>query len=819
MTDESKLAWPLLVELRTRITTQELHLRAGVEQAALDSLVAFFKQTRQLMAQCPTSPKTSELMLTALNAHIRPFTARWHAHAQAGRLGSADQRYLFRNELRQLQLRLRGVADQLAVLAVPPEGEPPVTQPLSMKLPAAAAQATGRLAGGISGQPETGGVSASEAAQLNAAERAQVIKRRRENAESSPGEGGESTGAIHDLTGLAISGGGIRSSTFALGVVQQLARRGYLRQFDYLSTVSGGGYIGSFITAALSSNTAHAGLAPAQAPFGGPGDAESAAVRHLRNHSKYLVEGGIRSFAEILFLLTHGVLVTLLLVLPWVMLLAWVYLHWPLATQWRVAASWAMLALGVGFALAYTAGLRRLRTPRLSSSLGGSLLLMLGFLLLLLWLPAGRSMVAGEAWKWAVAAVLLIPALGLVRLRLKPQGALAAVVDGLLRATGPLLFVALFYVCSDVLGSSFAISTGPWVQLAAVIVLIAAGNFLVDLNAASPHGYYRSRLARTYLVAPGVSPQAPIASNSDLKLSATTDTGPIHLINAALNCPGSDDPALRGRGSVNFVFSRHHCGSSLSGWHSTAEWEKSDPNLDLGTAMAISGAAAAPNMGQLTDRRFTMLLAMLNIRLGYWLRQPGQWRRRPVSNYFLQELFGSMHHRQALLNVSDGGHFENLAVYELLRRRCRTIVAIDGECDPRHSFGGLLNLVRLAKIDFNIEIQLDLSDLRLDSSGHSAAHFITCRIMYPEGEGTLVYAKLSMTGNESEYLKAYRNQNPSFPHDSTAQQLYSEAQWEAYRALGDHVGAALFAPHFFASGQAPDELVAWADSLYQTLSR
>jgi len=76
-----------------------------------------------------------------------------------------------------------------------------------------------------------------------------------------------------------------------------------------------------------------------------------------------------------------------------------------------------------------------------------------------------------------------------------------------------------------------------------------------------------------------------------------------------------------------------------------------------------------------------------------------------------------------------------------------------------------------------------------------------------------------MTGNESEYLKAYRNQNPSFPHDSTAQQLYSEAQWEAYRALGDHVGADLFAPHFFASGQAPDELVAWADSLYQTLSR
>jgi hypothetical protein len=426
----------------------------------------------------------------------------------------------------------------------------------------------------------------------------------------------------------------------------------------------------------------------------------------------------------------------------------------------------------------------------------------------------------GEApWKWAAAVALLVPLLGLARLRLTSQRLLSGLMDAFLKASGPLLLALLLYVCSDVLRLGESQPFIRWIWLAVIVALIGAANYWVDLNAASPHGYYRSRLARTYLVAPGATPQAPLEHLSDLKLSSMGDKGPVHLINAALNCPGSDEPALRGRGSVNFVFSRRYCGSSLSGWRPTPEWEKADPHLDLGTAMAISGAAAAPNMGHLTDRRFTFLLAMLNIRLGYWLRQPKRARVGLASLYFLRELTGSMHHRHAQLNVSDGGHFENLAIYELLRRRCRTIVAIDGECDPDHSFGGLLNLVRLSKIDFNIELRPDLTDLKLDAQGLSQAHFITCRIVYPEGgEGTLVYVKLSMTGNESEYLKAYRHQNPSFPHDSTSQQLYGEAQWEAYRALGDHVGEDLFARHFYPEGQPPGELVAWADTLRSTLA-
>src|SRR5262245_55182460 len=60
-------------------------------------------------------------------------------------------------------------------------------------------------------------------------------------------------GAVHRLeekqSALCISGGGIRSATFALGILHGLARCGLLQRFHYLSTVSGGGYIGGWLTA------------------------------------------------------------------------------------------------------------------------------------------------------------------------------------------------------------------------------------------------------------------------------------------------------------------------------------------------------------------------------------------------------------------------------------------------------------------------------------------------------------------------------------------------------------------------------------------
>ena len=238
------------------------------------------------------------------------------------------------------------------------------------------------------------------------------------------------------------------------------------------------------------------------------------------------------------------------------------------------------------------------------------------------------------------------------------------------------------------------------------------------------------------------------------------------------------------------------------------EWESLDGHLDLGTAMAISAAAASPQMGANTISGISYLLAILNIRLNYWAavpRKPGnpdklrkpRWLLRmltPGASYFFKELTGLfMNENSSYLNLSDGGHVENLAIYELLRRRCKFIIAIDGEADPERTFGGLLKIVHLANIDLGVRIEPDLEELRKDKSGNSRSHFLLCKIDYGQGrQGLLLYIKSSMTGNETEFLQKYRAEHPSFPHESTADQLFDEAQFEAYRALGEHVGEDLF---------------------------
>lgn len=259
---------------------------------------------------------------------------------------------------------------------------------------------------------------------------------------------------------------------------------------------------------------------------------------------------------------------------------------------------------------------------------------------------------------------------------------------------------------------------------------------------------------------------------------------------------------MQGRLTDFFLFSPAYCGSPLIGYSETQQWEHADPDLDLGTAMAISGAAASPLMGLGTARYLSFWMALLNLRLGYWVRKPdprvGVCGDAPGLGFLLREMIGRIDERKRYLNVTDGGHVENLGVYELLRRRCKFIIAIDGEQDPSMTFHALTNLQRMATIDLGVTIDIDLSDLRLREKGLSRSHFQFCRIRYPlePGEqqaiGYLLYLKLSLTGNEGEFLGRYRLDEPAFPHHSTANQFFTEVQFEAYRALGEHVGDKLF---------------------------
>lgn len=637
----------------------------------------------------------------------------------------------------------------------------------------------------------------------------------------------------------------------------------------------------------------------------------------------------------------------------------------------------------------------------------------------------------------------------------------------------------------------------PWIDAPWKFLLVMALEIwgfcwlAVDVNLTAVLGLYRDRLAAAYLVGEDTGGDVDIEEDIDLHdlcLHEALSVAPYHLINAAHNLQASRDISIRERNSDFFIFSKRFVGGARTGYCRSESLEKVFPQMDLATAMAISAAAAAPNMGANTSRATVALLTLLNVRLGYWIPNPGllsgalaehdlklkdpkeraeslaRWAsalpgvaaqdlpaieerlRRMVdaaelpaakrlgngnlgfsfSEVFAEELeevkarwanayaepskvrepirstrpspdnglvglafsgggirsatlnmgivqaleragvfdhadyissvsgggyFGSsvstlmraktrLHSevsgttdvardgeyvtitvtgettrsyrfregvtlspeveagrveagdpltthfveraglpqrfawrvRPAALrkemvsqvdevsewvNLSDGGHLENLATFELLRRRCRFIIVGDGAADPLMYFKNLATLLRYARIDLGIEIDIDLDDLRLRDPAarllregedpldvstptqrplNSLRHFAIGKIYYPkpdggreETPGHLLYFKSSCTGDEEEIIQQYRNTHPSFPHESTADQFFDEGQFEAYRALGQHMGekALEYAPNggedrfdaWFGEGRTvSDYFAAWFTAMAPALA-
>lgn len=254
--------------------------------------------------------------------------------------------------------------------------------------------------------------------------------------------------------------------------------------------------------------------------------------------------------------------------------------------------------------------------------------------------------------------------------------------------------------------------------------------------------------------------------------------------------------------------------------------------LPLSVWVGVSGAAFSTGLGARTNIGLSLLAGLFNVRLGYWWDSGVDPARRTgaVRGRWLSRVLGGAFHRLLPLYyylcselvarfpgvarrrwyLSDGGHFENLGAYELIRRRLSLIVVLDGEADPRMAFGGLANLVRKARIDFDTEIDFGASLDGLCRSKRpcgfeepvSAAHVAVASVAYPARDGrpvargTLIYVKASLTGDEDADLLEYARAHPAFPHEPTADQFFDEAQWESYRRLGYHIGrgVALAAP-------------------------
>ena len=147
---------------------------------------------------------------------------------------------------------------------------------------------------------------------------------------------------------------------------------------------------------------------------------------------------------------------------------------------------------------------------------------------------------------------------------------------------------------------------------------------------------------------------------------------------------------------------------------------------------------------------------------------------------------------------SRGIHFENLAAYELVKRRCKYVVVCDAGQDEHHVFEDLGNLVRKVRIDLGIRIEIAPDFLRLQKDPrHCRWHCAVGKIRYDDVDneampGTLIYVKASLTGDEPADVLHYAASHPTFPHETTANQFYTESQFESYRALGQHIAEAIF---------------------------
>lgn len=440
---------------------------------------------------------------------------------------------------------------------------------------------------------------------------------------------------------------------------------------------------------------------------------------------------------------------------------------------------------------------------------------------------------------------------------------------------------------------------------AMTVISLLTGRTIPFLNLSTLAQFYAARLTRAYLGASnarrtgyradppaGTTPAAASALADVTRASASDDIrwqayrpdlhgGPLHFVNVTLNetVTGAAQLTQRDRKGMSMAVGPH--GLSV-GRHHHALWDGSDARiaplalppgrfamfpadphdghrvdghevepLGVGQWIAVSGAAFTTGLGSRTRMGLSMLLALSNVRLGYWWDSgvdPHRRRERsargaldrafawlaalaPVQAYLANETFARFHgaHRRRWY-LSDGGHFENTAVYELLRRRVPLIIVCDDGQDRDYAFEDAGNLVRKARIDWDAEIRFlsgdQIVDLlgagsplletigtpaqlqrrardpsgsqpgsRLHGQAYSERHATLAWARYgddAQARSLLLFVKPTLVGGEPLDLQDYFARHPDFPQESTLDQSFDEAQWESYRRLGEHIGQSLF---------------------------
>jgi hypothetical protein len=381
-----------------------------------------------------------------------------------------------------------------------------------------------------------------------------------------------------------------------------------------------------------------------------------------------------------------------------------------------------------------------------------------------------------------------------------------AVIAGVVLLAGPLLLVAV--AALGVLASVYSDDDGVRVLIAACALLGWMWLF-VDLTTVSLHPFYRRRLASAFAlhrVDPRTAAERPFDQPVALSKTDVGGDWPTLIVCAAANVsdPGATPP---GRGVASFTFSPTAIGGPLTGASPTERYEELARNrardVTLPAAVAMSGAAVSPSMGKMTHRPLTFLLALANIRLGVWVLNPRRinespklaegrnlWHR-PRPEYLWKELFGRNRLEDKFLYVTDGGHYENLGLVELLRRGCGVIYCFDA--GGGNSSKALGDAIALARTELNVEIEMSARAVELTEDPETRLSKVVCaegKILYPATPsrprvtGKLFYVR-SVVSDETPWdLRSYQLEDGIFPHDSTFDQFLTDQKFEAYRRLG-----------------------------------
>jgi hypothetical protein len=321
----------------------------------------------------------------------------------------------------------------------------------------------------------------------------------------------------------------------------------------------------------------------------------------------------------------------------------------------------------------------------------------------------------------------------------------------------------------------------------------------ININTFSLHGMYRDRLVRAYLGATNTRRKAHkftgFARDDDIPMHALDPRRkPLHVVNLTLNLVATNRLAWQQRKAQSFTITPLHCGNPELGYRPSRQYGGPD-GITLGTAVAISGAAASPNSGFRSLPTVGFIMTLLNARLGSWLGNPGAagartWQLagpRSALRSLVKEACGLTSNRNEYIYLSDGGHFENLGIYEMVLRRCQRIIVLDAGCDPDFVCDDLGNALRKIRIDLKIPIAFD--DALMQPLRDGKRRCAVARICYSDvdpgaRDGWLIYIKPKLIGNEPPDVVNYGRSHPDFPHQGTNNQWFDESQTESYRMLG-----------------------------------